>query len=195
MLLVILTALMLTFSGCAGTKSSSGHKAIRAQDSYFLSADEDHARRIDIFFEEYSTPTEVQKIEYLLNSIKQSGAVFIRNGEQYNSKQATKWLAWKAQHPQYKDNPILTAWDFVNRVADGSKATGWPYEIILTDGTKLHCQVVLSNELRTLELRYVQQPVVKSPLTEVVPESLSVNPKLPDEKVPQLLNEENVRES
>ena len=75
----------------------------------------------------------------------------MRNGIVYSGPDAMRWLRWKRTHPQYKHSPVLTANDFIERVADGSKATGRPYEVILPDGRRQLLKMMLHNELVILE--------------------------------------------
>ena len=75
----------------------------------------------------------------------------VRNGVAYSGNQAMQWLRWKRTHPQYKDNPIRTPDDFIERVADGSRNTGLPYEVILPDGRRERLKNLLHNELVSLE--------------------------------------------
>lgn len=107
--------------------------------------------RLKRFMERYPRCREREKIAYLLNGMRSSSAIFIRNGNQYNGVDAARWLAWKKNHRQFHDDPILTAWDFVNRVAVRSKNTGMPYEIIFSDGRRQNLRDVLRTELILLE--------------------------------------------
>lgn len=109
------------------------------------------SERLNGFMQEHSEVTEESKIQYLLACVDHSNYGFIRNGGKFSGSQAMQWLRWKRTHPQYRNAPILTANDFVNRVADGSKATGRPYEVVLPDGRRENLKSMLGNELLSLE--------------------------------------------
>lgn len=111
----------------------------------------DQQRQLCEFVADTPSPTEIQKIHYLLSRIRTSDVDFIRNGQSYTGKQASKWLLWKMRHKQYRKDPIRTVHDFVTRVADKSKKTGLPYKIKFENGKKANVQKILLSELEVLE--------------------------------------------
>ncbi len=73
------------------------------------------------------TLSEQAKIESLLTTIESlSDATFVRNGSEYNAKNAAKFLRgkWDANK-----NDIKTARDFIDKAATKSSTTGKPYMI------------------------------------------------------------------
>ena len=141
-------------SGCAAFhREAAGNGVDQQGHALFLAPPAQHRRQLQNFLTRYPAPTEEEKIQYLLDGIRNSDYVFVRNRERYSSNKAIGWLRWKRGHAQYRDNPILTAKDFVERVADISRATGWPYQMILPDNSWHHLQAILRNELNALEKR------------------------------------------
>jgi len=75
-----------------------------------------------------------EKIEYLLNKIKNSELIFIRNGEEHTAKEAYEHLNFKLNYVKKaffffgpeKDIPIK---DFVEKIASVSSSTDKPYYI------------------------------------------------------------------
>ena len=93
-------------------------------------------------------PGEKAKIEALLARIeKLDGAVFIRNGSDYDAKTAAKFLRrkWQSQEAE-----IRTAADFIAKAATGSATSGKPYLIRFKDGVQTECGVFLSSELKKM---------------------------------------------
>jgi len=73
------------------------------------------------------------RIEYLIGSVeKLHGAVFIRNGTEYNPKKAASHLRLKLQKAE---NKIKTAEHFIDHLAAKSSVSGKPYKIRKGDGT------------------------------------------------------------
>jgi hypothetical protein len=134
------------------------------RESLLISDPEKIRRRFLEFMNKYpSGRTELNKISYLLDLIRSSKKEFIRNNDRYTGVKAAAWLRWKMMHPQYKKEPILTARDFVERVADHSRATGRDYEVITVSGRR-RLQDILRNELHMLELllAFVPRTVVET---------------------------------
>lgn len=94
---------------------------------------------------------EEGKIQYLLAGIEHSDYTFLRNGSTFDGEQAVSFLRWKRRRPQYRDNPIRTAQNFVDHVADGSRASGRPYQVVFPDGHHEPLKLILYNELSSLE--------------------------------------------
>ena len=75
---------------------------------------------------------EKGKIEALIVHVeKQSDVVFIRNGVEYDSKRAARFLRGKWG---MKSDEITTAEDFIRKVASFSTETGKPYLMRFGDG-------------------------------------------------------------
>jgi len=121
------------------------------QEPHFLSRLEAQQARLNQFIETNHLFTEKIKIQYLLSAVRSSEGTFIRNGTRYNGVMAAEWLKWKMHHPQYRDHPIDTARDFVDKVSKGSNSSGIPYQTLLPDGSLVRTQVLLSHELDALE--------------------------------------------
>lgn len=93
--------------------------------------------------------SEKAKIEALVGRIeKLDGAVFIRNGSDYDAKTAAKFLRGKWGR---NESEIKTAADFIAKAATVSSTSGKPYLIRFKDGTQTPCADFLSAELRKLE--------------------------------------------
>ena len=74
---------------------------------------------------------EKKKIEFLISSVENlKGAKFIRNGSEYDGKQAAEHLRMKLQNTV----AVQTADDFIRLCASKSIITGKPYMIRLSDG-------------------------------------------------------------
>jgi hypothetical protein len=93
--------------------------------------------------------SEKAKIEALIARVeKLDGAVFIRNGSDYDAKTAAKFLRGKWGR---NESEIKTAADFIAKAATGSSTSGKPYLIRFKDGSQTECGVYLSAELKKLE--------------------------------------------
>lgn len=98
---------------------------------------------------QYAAKDENAKIEELIARIeKLDGAVFIRNGDDYDAKTAAKFLRGKWNMHK---GEIKTAADFIAKAATGSSTSGKPYLIRFKDGVQTECGAFLSAELKTLE--------------------------------------------
>ncbi|MFN0058745.1 MAG: DUF5329 family protein [Planctomycetota bacterium] len=92
---------------------------------------------------------ETQKIEALLKQIQDlRDAKFIRNGSEYDAKTAAKFLRQKWES---RDGEILSAKDFVSKVASISSTSGNPYIIRMTGDREIECGAFLLAELDKLE--------------------------------------------
>jgi hypothetical protein len=90
-------------------------------------------------------PSAQAEIESLLSFVrKQEDAVFIRNGSQYDSRQAVAHLRLKWSRQKDK---IRSAEDFIARCASRSFLSGQPYRIRFKDGTVRETREVLREEL------------------------------------------------
>ncbi len=73
------------------------------------------------------------RIEHLISHVESlKGAVFIRNGTEYDTKAAGSHLRMKLGKAGDK---VKTAEDFINGLASKSSTSGKPYQIRKTDGT------------------------------------------------------------
>lgn len=121
-------------------------------DRLYLNASQSHRTYLDQFLLRYPDFNEESKIQYLLSCIEKSRYRFIRNGIPYDGTGAMRWLRWKRRHPQYKDRPVLTAHEFIERVADTSVNSGRSYEVVLPNGQREYLKNLLNNELSSLEV-------------------------------------------
>jgi len=74
---------------------------------------------------------EKEKINYLLDSIEQSGAIFVRNGAEHSSKKAREHLELKLKRG---GKYAKTAEDFIDNLASKSSFTGELYIMKFPDG-------------------------------------------------------------
>lgn len=89
---------------------------------------------------------EKAKIEALISQIEGlEGAKFIRNGSEYDSKAAAKFLRgkWQAHAKEIK-----TAADFIAVAATRSSTTGKPYMIRLKGSAEVPCGDYLTAQLK-----------------------------------------------
>lgn len=91
---------------------------------------------------------EGHRIEYLLNRMMRSSCIFIRNGEKHVGKTAAMHMRWKYKMYQKE---VVTAKDFIEKIANGSRKTRETYKIQLPDGQIYPSQDILSNELELLD--------------------------------------------
>jgi GH43 family beta-xylosidase len=93
--------------------------------------------------------TETEKIEALIHAVDTlEGAVFIRNGKEYDCHAAadhmrTKW--------NWKKGEIKTARDFIRLAATSSSMSGKDYVIRFKDGREVKAADFLLAELEKLE--------------------------------------------
>lgn len=140
--------------GCRTTSSfilSDSDLPFVPDSALLLESAADHEAMVLQFVARHSRVTENDKIQYLLSMLRESQALFARNGDRYDGKTCAMWLSWKMRHRQYRDDPILTAWDFVNRVADRSLKSGKPYQVIFPANRRELLRTVLAHELLRLE--------------------------------------------
>lgn len=148
---------LLSIAGCKTLEQpadvSLKSQAISSERFFNLSSDGQTSKDLESFLLKYKDKQcgERDKIDYLIKAVENSRLTFIRNGESYSSDKAAKWLRWKMHHPQYNDDPIDSADEFVNRVASGSVNTGLSYKLILSNGQYVDADVVLARELQLLE--------------------------------------------
>ena len=75
--------------------------------------------------------TTENEIQHLLDFVKDSHVIFIRNGHEYTPAEAASHMARKRDH--YKDQ-IKTAEDFIRLAATRSIVSGTPYAVKTADG-------------------------------------------------------------
>ena len=93
--------------------------------------------------------SEEEKIEALILSVESAkGAVFIRNGQEYDAATAAKHLRSKRR---WAGKKITTAEQFIDKLATGSSQTGKPYVIRFKDGKELKSADFLNAELKRLD--------------------------------------------
>jgi len=89
---------------------------------------------------------ENRKINYLISAVESlSGATFVRNGTEHNSKDAAKHLRLKLEKA---GNRVKTAEDFIKLCASKSYMTNQPYMIKYTDGKMVASETYLRNKLK-----------------------------------------------
>ncbi len=96
------------------------------------------------------------KIEALIQHVQSlKGATFIRNGSEYDSKSAAKFLRgkWDANRKE-----ITTPTEFIEKVATKSGTTGKPYFIRFEDGKETPCGPYLTGQLKKLESKPPAKP-------------------------------------
>lgn len=92
---------------------------------------------------------EEEKIERLIEHVqKLDSAVFIRNGSSYSADTAARFLRGKWQT---RRGEVLSAEDFIAKVASGSSTTGRPYYIRFQDGRQLPSAQFFRSQLAAIE--------------------------------------------
>ena len=87
-----------------------------------------------ISFTLFAQSPDKEKIEFLMNTIKKSDLIFIRNGEEHSASEAYKHLNFKLNYVKKaffffgpeKNIPIK---DFIEKIASVSSSTNEPYYI------------------------------------------------------------------
>lgn len=93
--------------------------------------------------------SEQVKIQSLIASIEQlPGAVFIRNGTEYDAHKAADHLRLKLK---YAGKRVQTADQFISNLATGSSMTGKPYKIRFADGRTVESAVYFREQLKRIE--------------------------------------------
>ena len=94
-------------------------------------------------------PAEQARIDKLISYVEaQRGMIFIRNGKEYSCEQAAKFLRGKLES---MGKEVVSARDFIDRIATKSSMSGKPYEIRLADGTVVLAGRYLHDELKRIE--------------------------------------------
>lgn len=96
----------------------------------------------------FQNNNEEEKIDKLILFIEKSNAVFIRNGNEYEAKEAADHLRMKRKKA---GNKVKTAKDFIDLIASKSYMSGEAYKMKFKNGSILNTRDMLYNELRKLE--------------------------------------------
>jgi hypothetical protein len=91
---------------------------------------------------------EEEKINKLILYIEKSNAVFIRNGNEYEAKEAAEHLRMKRKKA---GNKVKTAKNFIDLIASKSYMSGEAYKMKFSNGSIINTRDMLYNELRKLE--------------------------------------------
>jgi len=94
---------------------------------------------------------ENRRIEYLIASVENlSGAKFVRNGSQYDGKEAAAHLRMKLKKAGGR---VHSAEDFIDGCASKSYLSGTPYQIVFPDGRSVPSGTFFREKLREYDLR------------------------------------------
>jgi hypothetical protein len=107
-----------------------------------------HSSNLNVANKTVAVITEEQKIEKLIQYIENSDAIFIRNGEEFNAKDAAEHLRMKRKKAGKK---VKTAKDFIDFVASKSYMSGEAYKMKFKNGSIINARDMLYNELRKIE--------------------------------------------
>jgi hypothetical protein len=89
---------------------------------------------------------EKKKIEFLISSVENlKGAIFIRNGSEYDGKAAAEHLRMKLKTAGSR---VKTADDFIKLCASQSYITGKPYLIRLSNGKTIKSEEYFREKLK-----------------------------------------------
>jgi len=92
---------------------------------------------------------EQSRIEKLIRYVESQKALkFIRNGTEYTSEDAGKFLRGKLEA---MGGEVTTARQFIKRIASRSSMSGQPYHVRLADGQTLLAENFLEDELQRIE--------------------------------------------
>jgi len=94
------------------------------------------------------TLSEAEKIESLIRAVEAMPARFVRNGTEYDAKQAADHLRFKLNKAGSR---IKTAEDFITYCGTQSWMSGKKYRIKFADGRVIESEVYLREKLRELE--------------------------------------------
>jgi hypothetical protein len=101
------------------------------------------------------SPSELQKIDALLKSVKSSNVTFIRNGTDYTAEEAHEHLRRKLKSAQNSwfapPKEEWTAKLFIEKIGSHSSLSKKPYLVRFKDGKVLEARVWLTETLRKLE--------------------------------------------
>ena len=86
-----------------------------------------------------------QTVNYLIDYVGKSNAVFIRNGASHTPTEAASHI--KAKYEHFK-NQVKTPEDFIRLSASKSLLSGKPYLVRTPDGKEMHLDVWLTEALK-----------------------------------------------
>ena len=92
--------------------------------------------------------SEKEKIDYLLEALENSNLIFIRNGDEYSSKDARAHMQKKLE---YAGNRITNVDQFITYLATKSSISGKPYYVKYPDGKKIQSSIWMRELLNKLE--------------------------------------------
>jgi hypothetical protein len=95
-----------------------------------------------------SKHSEKEKINYLLETLENSNLIFIRNGDEYSSKEARAHMQKKLE---YAGNRITNVDQFITYLATKSSISGKPYYVKYPDGKKVESSIWMRELLNNLE--------------------------------------------
>ncbi len=114
---------------------------------------------LSIFFVSFSIfsqakNSELEKIDALLEAIRTSDVVFIRNGDEHNSLDAYKHLKRKLKSVQRSwFTPPKEKWTaelFIEKIASKSSLSGKAYLVRLKNGEIIEAKTWLTNHLKKI---------------------------------------------
>jgi len=94
---------------------------------------------------------EQQRIDYLMQSLSElKGAVFIRNGKEYDAKSARDHLQTKLN---FAGERVKTAEHFIKYCATESSMNHQPYKVRFADGTVTETALYFAQKLKEFDRR------------------------------------------
>jgi len=120
---------------------------------------------------------ETKKIERLLDRVKESAIVFVREGREYSGSEAADHLRGKLRRAGAR---IATLDEFIDSIASRSATTGKPYRIRPRGGEMVNARAWLREQARKLagEQQPGPQPSETAPAETAPPEpTLSATPR------------------
>ena len=92
---------------------------------------------------------EVKRIEYLITSVENlTGAKFVRNGKEYDGKQAAAHLRMKLKNTA---SMVHSAEDFIKICASKSYLSGKPYLIVFPNGQTVPSEAFFRQRLKEFD--------------------------------------------
>jgi hypothetical protein len=153
--------LVFFFAGCAAKNSSLTLLTGVSQEGAPICLDDQAGipAFVEQFYNRRDLTTNEGKIDYLLERLRNSELIFIRNRVEYTGSQASGFLRWKLDRWKTRHHiKINTVQEFVNQIAGGSKMSGEPYIVILKNKGRHNLKDILQNELDALEACLKQFP-------------------------------------
>lgn len=94
-------------------------------------------------------PAEQSLIDRLITYVeRQRGMTFVRNGKEHSCADAAKFLRGKMEA---MGDEVVTAHDFIDRIATRSSTSGDPYHVKFADGRMVPASTFLRDELKRIE--------------------------------------------